>query len=70
MHCVPEQAEIYPMATCNWIISLQDTNRFIVFQILRDEHLSHEKKNTFALKATDGQLDLRLEKKNGRKQFK
>lgn len=35
---------------------------FIVFQILLEDHLSHEKKNAFALKATDGQLDLGLEK--------
>lgn len=62
MHCVTEQAEIYPVFTCNWIISLQDTNMFIVFQILLEDHLSHEKKNAFALKATDGQLDLGLEK--------
>lgn len=50
------------MVMCNGIISLQDTDSFIVFQILRDELLSQEKKKTFAPKATDGQLDLRVEK--------
>lgn len=50
------------MVTCNRIISLQDTDSFIVFQILRDKLLSQEEKKAFAPRAADGQLDLRVEK--------